>query len=78
MASDLKSGLVMTAFQSRPTVHLMGNPAVLLTCAYHYGHFYIAHDVSDGTSVLCYVHVMYHAFVLRILLHILCTTYTKK
>ena len=28
MASDLKSNLVMTAFQSRPTVHLMGNPAV--------------------------------------------------
>ena len=28
MASDLKSDLVMTAFQRRPTVHLMGNPAV--------------------------------------------------
>ena len=28
MASDLKPDLVMTAFQSRPTVHLMGNPAV--------------------------------------------------
>ena len=28
MASDLKSDLVMTAFQSRSTVHLMGNPAV--------------------------------------------------
>ena len=30
MASDLKSDLVMTAFQRRPTVHLMGNPAVYL------------------------------------------------
>ena len=29
MASDLKSDLVMTAFQSGPTVHLMGNPAVI-------------------------------------------------
>ena len=29
MASDLKSDLVMTAFQRRPTVYLMGNPAVL-------------------------------------------------
>ena len=28
MASDLKFDLVMTAFQRRPTVHLMGNPAV--------------------------------------------------
>ena len=28
MASDLKSDLVLTAFQSRPTVSLMGNPAV--------------------------------------------------
>ena len=28
MASDLKSDLVMTPFQRRPTVHLMGNPAV--------------------------------------------------
>ena len=28
MASDLKSDLVMTAFQRRPTAHLMGNPAV--------------------------------------------------
>ena len=28
MASDLKSDLDLTAFQSRPTVHLMGNPAV--------------------------------------------------
>ena len=28
MASDLKSDLVMTSFQRRPTVHLMGNPAV--------------------------------------------------
>ena len=27
MASDLKSGLVMTAFQQRPHVKLMGNPA---------------------------------------------------
>ena len=30
MASDLKSDLVMMAFQRRPTVHLMGNPAVVL------------------------------------------------
>ena len=30
MASDLKSDLVMMVFQSRPTVHLMGNPAVEL------------------------------------------------
>ena len=29
MASDLKSDLVMTAIQRRPTVHLMGNPAVV-------------------------------------------------
>ena len=27
-ASDLKSDLVMRRFQSGPTVHLMGNPAV--------------------------------------------------
>ena len=31
MASDLKSDLVMTVFQRRPTVHLMDNPAVALT-----------------------------------------------
>ena len=29
MASDLKSDLVMTVFQRRPTVHLMGNPTVV-------------------------------------------------
>ena len=29
MASVLKSDLVMTAFQSGPTVHLIGNPAVV-------------------------------------------------
>ena len=28
MVSDLKSDLVMTTFQRRPNVHLMGNPAV--------------------------------------------------
>ena len=28
MASDLKSGLVMTAFQRCPNLYLMGNPAV--------------------------------------------------
>ena len=28
MALDLKSDLVMRAFQSGPTVHLVGNPAV--------------------------------------------------
>ena len=29
MASDLISDLVMTAFERRPAVHLMGNPAVV-------------------------------------------------
>ena len=32
MASDLKSDLVMTAFQRHPTVHLMGNPVVSCFC----------------------------------------------
>ena len=46
MASDLKSYLVMTAFQSRPTVHLMDNPAVVKR---HPVYAYILH-MSDMTG----------------------------
>ena len=46
MASDLKSDLVMTAFQSCPTVHLMGNPAVYTLVFQH--HAELVNIVEDN------------------------------